>query len=280
MTHPYDGRRATLATRHDKLPLVAPPFRLAVGLDVVGVDVDTDQLGTFSGECERRGTQREAAIAKARLGMTAAGCSLGIATEASFGPLVGSPFGNACLELVVLVDDELGIVISEVEVDYGVPAISVELRDGGIGQVPLVAAGFPEHGLIVRPMESFEQLVKGIHDAEALEAAIANCVAASPTRTVRVENDLRAHHSPSRRLVIARAAERLARRVAARCSDCGAPGWGVVARNPGAPCTECGTATPRPRSETLGCAACATEIERDLPESRGVDPRYCPRCNP
>lgn len=280
MTHPYVGRRATLATRHDKLPLVAPAFRSLVGLEVVGVDVDTDVLGTFSGERERRGTQRETAIEKARLGMKRAGSSLGLATEGSFGPLEGNPFANACLEFVVLVDDERGIVIGEAEIDYGVPAISVEIRDGGVGKVPLVAAGFPEHGLIVRPTESFEPLVKGIHHADALEAAIADCVAASPTRTVRVENDLRAHHSPSRRLVIARAAERLARRVAVRCSDCGAPGWGMVARNPGAPCIECGTATRLPCSETLGCTACATEVENDLPESGGVDPRYCPRCNP
>lgn len=280
VTHPYDGRHATLATRHEKLAMVAPPFRSLVGLQVATIDVDTDSLGTFSGERERRGTQRETAIEKARLGMRVAGRSLGLATEASFGPMDGNPFVSACLEFVVLVDDERGVIIGEAEVDYGVPSISVDIPDGLIEQIPLAAAGFPEHGLIVRPVEGFEPITKGIHDLDSLKAAVAVASSASPTRTVRVENDLRAHHSPSRRLVIARAAQRLARRVAAICVACGAPGWGVVARNPGAPCAECGTATRLAMSETFGCAVCATTDVRQLPEASGVDARFCPRCNP
>lgn len=278
--HPYAGRRATLATRHDKLVLVAPAFRSLVGLEVVAVDVDTDQLGTFSGERERHGTQRETAIAKARLGMHPAGTSLGLATEGSFGPLDGNPFANACLEFVVLVDDERGIVIGEAEVDYDVPSIRIDVRNGEVDAIPLAAAGFPEHGLIVRPAEGYVSLTKGIHDMESLGVALVRAAAASPSGTVRVESDLRAHHSPSRRVVIARAAERLARRVAALCADCGAPGWGVVARNAGAPCTECGTATRIVASETLGCTACIATDTRDVASPTGVDPRYCPRCNP
>lgn len=269
-----------MATRHDKLPLVAPAFRSLVGLEVVGVDVDTDLLGTFSGERERRGTQREAAIEKARIGMKRAGSPLGLATEGSFGPLEGNPFANACLEFVVLVDDERGIVIGEAEVDYAVPAVSMTITDEDVSEVPLAAAGFPEHGLIVRPEEGFEPLVKGIHDEHSLRSAVHACAAASTSGVVRVESDLRAHHSPSRRLVIARAAERLALRVAALCAACGTPGWGVVGRAAGAPCGECGTATSLASSETLGCVSCTITEFRELPASAGVDPRHCPRCNP
>lgn len=278
--HPYVGCRAVLATRHGKLHVVAPAFADHVGLVVEGVDVDTDSLGTFSGERERLGTQRETAVQKARLGMDLASCPIGVATEASFGPLPDNPFMNACVELVVLVDDELGIQVSEVEVDFGVPAISVEIRDGNVEAIPFVAAGFPDHGLIVRADEGFEHMVKGIHDLESLSAAVAQCTEASPTQTVRVESDLRAHHSPARRLVISRAAERLARRLAELCPSCRTPGWGVIARVSGAPCIECGTATRMMMGETLGCAACAHTKTRELPASAGVDPRFCPRCNP
>ena len=278
--HPYRGCRAVLATRHGKLEVVAPPFAKHIGLVVEEVDADTDTLGTFSGERERTGSQLEAAVQKARLGMDLTGCRIGIATEASFGPLPDNPFVNACVELVVLVDDELGIHVSEVEVDFGVPAISVEIRDGNVEAIPFVAAGFPDHGLIVRPDEGFEHMVKGIHDLVSLSAAVARCTEASPTRTVRVESDLRAHHSPARRLVIARAAERLARRLAELCPNCEAPGWGVIARISGAPCMECGTATRMMMGETLGCAACAHTETRELHASAGVDARFCPRCNP
>jgi len=278
--HPYRGARAVLTTRHDKLPLIAPSFATRLGLEVVGCEADTDALGTFSGERPRLGTQRETAVQKARLGMGLTGCTLGIASEASFGPLADNPFMNACLELVVFVDDELGMQISEAEVDYGVPSISAEVRDGGVETIPLAAAGFPEHGLVVRSNEGFEQVVKGIHDLESLKSAVRLCTDASPTGTVRVENDLRAHHSPARRVVIARAAERLARRLTHQCRDCSAPGWGVIARLSGAPCNECGEATRLMMGETYGCALCAATETRELPESRGVDPRFCPYCNP
>lgn len=278
--HPYRGCRAVLATRHDKLDVVAPAFATHIGLLVDSIDVDTDSLGTFSGERERPGTQRETAVQKARLGMRRTGCQVGIATEASFGPLPDNPFVNACVELVVLVDDELGIQVSEVEVDFGVPTISIQIREGNVEAIPLVVAGFPGHGLIVRTEEGFEHMVKGIHDFDALRTAVARCADASPTHTVRVENDLRAHHSPARRLVIARAADRLARRLAALCPNCRTPGWGVIARVSGAPCVECGTATRMMIGETFGCAACAHTATRELPTSAGVDPRFCPRCNP
>lgn len=278
--HPYGGCRAVLATQHGKLEVIAPKFLKHIGLVVESVAIDTDALGTFAGERPRFGTQRETAIEKARRGMELSGCSLGLASEGSFGPLSDNPFVNACLEFVVFVDDEVGIQIGEAEVDYGVPSISVAIRDGAVEAIPLVAAGFPEHGLIVRSDEGFDHMVKGIHDLGSLNAAVAMCTEASPTRVVRVENDLRAHHSPSRRLVIARAAERLAERLAMLCPGCRTPGWGVIARVSGAPCSECGTATRMMMGETLGCAMCAATETRGLPGSHGVDPRYCPLCNP
>ncbi|MFZ9844034.1 MAG: DUF6671 family protein [Ilumatobacteraceae bacterium] len=278
--HPYRGRTASLATRHGKLVAIAPAFCAPIGLEVVSVDVDTDSLGTFVGDRPRSGTQRETAIAKARLGMAESGLSLGLATEASFGPLDGNPFVNACLELVVLVDDDLGVVLAEHEVDYSVPAVRVTLRDSALDTIPLIAAGFPEHGLIVRPEEGYQPIFKGVHDYDELRDAVQACVEASPSAKVVVESDFRAHHSPARLQVIERAAHKLALRAAALCRQCGVPGWGVVARNAGAPCRECGDETRIVKTEVSGCAKCDATVERLLPESDGVDPRYCASCNP
>ena len=83
ISHRYLARRAVLSTKHDKLPLVAPPLTRRVGMTVDTVLVDTDQLGTFTGDIARGRSAWETAVAKARLGMQAARCPIGIASEGS-----------------------------------------------------------------------------------------------------------------------------------------------------------------------------------------------------
>ncbi|MBU3646369.1 MAG: hypothetical protein FGM49_06150, partial [Candidatus Nanopelagicaceae bacterium] len=76
--HPYRGTTAAIATKHLKEQIIAPIFvELGVSLEVAAVD--TDLLGTFTGEIEREGTPKEVAIRKARLGMAATGLAYGLA---------------------------------------------------------------------------------------------------------------------------------------------------------------------------------------------------------
>lgn len=276
--HPYRDRTAALATRHGKLPLVAPAMSEFLGLSVVGVDVDTDSLGTFTGEVARLGTQWETAVAKARLGMAASGLPLGLANEGSFAPYDPAPFVIAETELVVLVDDTLGIVIGETETAFSPPAASFVAEPGTVDLAALERAGFPEHGLIVRPVDGWEPIVKGIHDVAELHRTIARCAAASPVGLAHIESDLRAHHHPFRRDVITRAAQRLARRLASLCPTCAAPGWGVTAREPGAPCALCRQPTWTTLAERWGCGACRDELRLEVGE--WADPAQCTVCNP
>ena len=51
-----------MATKHDKGQLIAPCFDEILAMRVEEVLVDTDLLGTFSGEIERVGTPLETAI--------------------------------------------------------------------------------------------------------------------------------------------------------------------------------------------------------------------------
>ena len=53
---------------------------------VVAAEVDTDRLGTFTGEVERPGPPRETALMKARLGQGATGLPCALASEGAFGP--------------------------------------------------------------------------------------------------------------------------------------------------------------------------------------------------
>jgi len=62
-----------MATKHDKTVLVGPALTEALGLEVIEAVVDTDVLGTFSGEIARVGSPVDTAVAKARMGMAAVG---------------------------------------------------------------------------------------------------------------------------------------------------------------------------------------------------------------
>jgi hypothetical protein len=271
-----------LATKHGKLPLIAPPLDRAVGLKVEAVTVDTDALGTFTGDIPRRGSPLDVAIAKARLGMSAAGCTLGVASEGSIGPDPAMPFVIRDLEIVVLVDDVHGLVVWESETSWDIVAASTSARpDDDLGPF-LSKACFPEHQLIVRPNSGrVRPVYKGISSVEMLKAAIAECSAVATDGLARVETDFRAHACPSRRATIAKAAWRLAQRIAARCPACGVPGWGSVDLVVGIPCARCGMEIDRPRAEVYGCVACEHRETKPIDSAgESVDPSECPFCNP
>lgn len=280
--HPYTDLVAVLATKHGKLPLIAPPLEEAVGLRVETVAVDTDALGTFTGDIPRQGPPLDTAIAKARLGMSAVGRPLGLASEGSIGPDPAMPFVIVDREIVVLVDDDNGIVVWESHSSWDVIAAATDVTaDDDLGPF-LAEAGFPDHQLIVRPnIGAVHPIHKGISSIDKLTAAIAECASVATDNLARVETDLRAHACPSRRDVIAAAAQRLAGRIAARCPACGAPGWGCIDVIFGVPCAWCGTEVARPRSEIDGCPACEHRETRAVvsPEDR-ADPGECPYCNP
>ena len=62
MRHPYAGRSAVLATMHRKEEAIVPALQSTVGLLVAPAPgLDTDQLGTFTGEISRAGTMLDAA---------------------------------------------------------------------------------------------------------------------------------------------------------------------------------------------------------------------------
>ena len=278
--HPYAGRRASLATRHGKLNQIAPIMMEKLSLDVVEVDVDTDSLGTFAGEVPRLGSPRDTVVAKAKLGMSESGSSLGIASEGTIGPHPDVPFLVSDMEIVVLVDDDLGTTVVEFEVEFGIPTLAVDVEVERWDDIPLGSAGFPEHGLIVRPTSGLYPIFKGIHNLEDLRHAVFECGRRSESMMVHIESDLRAHHHPSRQRVIARAAEKLAQRLSCLCPACGTPGWGVGRREGGAPCSLCGAKTRQVLFEHLECPSCDFTDKYDVSPGEGIDPALCPRCNP
>jgi len=267
--HPYHGSTAAIATKHLKEQILAPHFaQLEVALQVA--QVDTDLLGTFTGEIERIGTPKEVALQKARLGMQATGLLYGIASEGSIGPDPMVPFLSSDIECLVWVDDLLGIEIVEFHRSMEIVAAHTVIDSGFDLERFLHKADFPNHGLIVK---SKEKITKGITNRADLEKALAN-------NATSIESDLRAHLSPSRQKNIAAVAQQLVNRLAVLCKECQTPGFGVLGNLYGLECVECKNFVEQAvRGKRLGCFKCdyREEIEN---EKMFVQPADCDYCNP
>lgn len=278
----YRGRLIAVGSRHGKQDQFRPAFDdvLHARLVVPGA-IDTDQFGTFTGEAARAGSAVDAARAKARLGAELCGLPLGLASEASYGPLPGSGFvGHE--EVLLFRDEELGIEVLEGYRTTSVPGVAHRVADDRDLPAGLVA-GLPGQALTARPAapvpDTAPVIRKGITDTDTLREAIAEAVSRSADGLAIVEPDLRAHHNPSRRRVLAGLALTLARRLAVPCPLCRTPGFGRVETEPGLPCSRCETPTPQPRNEIHACCRCDHTLRRPV-SAQVADPADCPECNP
>ena len=280
----YRHRVAALATKHAKECALAWPLSRGLGLSLlVPLSVDTDTLGTFTGEIPREGTPAEVVRRKARLGMAATRLPFGLASVVSFCPHPLMPFLPSDFEVLVFVDDEEGFTVSveivTVETNYG------QARCANATEALAFAAQsrFPSHALIVRPAGHADPALirKGLREEEAVRSAIRQAIEQSPEGLACLETDMRAHANPTRMGVIRRLGGRLARCLRTHCPKCRCPGFGRVGTEPGLPCAECGEPTGMTLWEIHGCPRC--HVRRPSPRADGsktAPPQYCPFCNP
>lgn len=279
---PYAGRLAALSTMHQKERAIAPVMRQTCSMVLtVPTGLDTDALGTFSGEIPRAGSMLEAATAKARLAMEATGLPVGLASEGSYGPHPDLPWVPAGLELLVLVDDTRGLVIAEQIIDDAPVFFHAVTSSPSAIADYLARIGFGRNGVIVKPNDGKAQPVKGIVRHDLLAEAIRQCAAASADGKALVQTDMRAHMNTRRMEILGGLARRLARRLNSLCPACHAPGFGVVVSGPGLACAWCGEPTTVASGHIQGCAACHYRdfIPRRDGQAR-ADPRHCLHCNP
>ncbi len=280
----YKSQLVCIATKHGKEKVIARPLVYALGLDsVVPPELDTDSLGTFSGEVERKGTMSEVCLHKARLGMQAAGTYLGIASEGSFGPHPRFFFIPGGIEVMTFEDDESGFAVTESFVTEKTNFAHCETRDCAEIAEWLTKVKFPSHALIVRSKSdpSGTYLAKGIQSMRMLRDAVAHASETSEDGLALIETDMRAHLNPLRMASIRKLAFRLARRIATTCPGCGLPGWGRTDVVVGLPCESCGSATENILREVFTCVKCSQKEE--IPRSDGIvcaPAQHCPVCNP
>jgi hypothetical protein len=281
--HPYHGRRAAIGTMHAKERVIAPALSRCLGLIVECAEgIDTDALGTFTGEIPRAGDMVEAARAKARLAMARSSVAMGIGSEGAFGPHPVVPFLASGIELIALVDAENDyeiVVQRRTRTNYD----SI-IAGAGENIAPFLARiGFPDHAVIVRPEGRSDAvgLVKGLTDQKSLDRAISAAAALSRTGRATVQTDMRAHLNPTRMKTIAFVARALALRAARLCPVCRAPGFGIREALRGLACADCGAPTRRVRAEIHGCLKCGFRcVKRERPASLRAEAMWCDACNP
>lgn len=283
--HPYRGRQIALGTKHKKEQVIRPQFLMQLGAGLVVPDgMDTDTLGTFTGEVERQGTAYEAALKKAEWAMSLTGLKLAISSEGSFGPHPQIGFIPADSEWMVFIDRERDITVVENSVTTDTNFGHIVVKDIKNAKRFLQDALFPSHGMIVRPHISAsksEYLFKGITSLPKLEEAVDICRKQSEDGKAQIETDMRAHMNPKRQFAIQLLAQKLAKRLRTSCASCGAPGWGLLDVVLGLPCEICARPTSLAMQEKMGCVKCgATELCDRGDGLRVAEARYCNGCNP
>lgn len=270
---------------HGKEAAIANVLLERLGLVVtVARDIDTDALGTFTGEIPRAGSIRDAAIAKAKLGIAATGLPIGIASEGSYGPHPHLPFVAGGIELLVMVDERRGIMVCEYLVEDAPMFDHVFAGpDDALGPF-LDRIDYPAHALIVKPAGAgpgAAPIYKGLRDRDSLTSAIRDCAARSTDGRALIQTDMRAHMNPTRMATIGRLAHSFADRIATPCPICALPGYGQTGVETGLPCRACGAPSVLVRHQLYGCTGCDHRDRRPRPDGRRhADPSHCPECNP
>jgi hypothetical protein len=277
----FEGRNLFIATNHKKEIVIAPLFKKEFGIHCFTSDAfDTDTLGTFSGEIDRKEDPLTTLRTKIILASKATNCDLIVANEGSFGAHPTLFFAHANEELVMLKDfkNDLEIVAREISMETNFNGQMINNQSELLEFAAKVK--FPSHGIILKPDEkNYSKVVKGINSKEDL---IANYLEFKMDfGTVYAETDMRAMFNPTRMKIIEKATQKLIEKIKTHCPNCETPGFDKVSAKPGLPCENCSVPTRSTLSYLYECQKCKYLEEKMFP--RGIqfeDPTYCDNCNP
>ena len=255
---------------HAKERAVAPAFRRVLGADVVPVaDLDTDVLGTFSGEVPRPDTLVETALIKAELVFRTMDVDCAIASEGSYGPIDRLPLTPSGVEVMAFVDRRRGVRLFETLATHRTNWKLLRFKAGD-PSVPIVlrSMGFPEYGVFVICSSNWDHPVKGLSSEEEVIAGGNGGAGKSDDGMAVLVTDMRAHRNPLRMKVVRALSWKLAKRLQRLCPSCGAPGFGHIESRRGLPCEACGDPTDWIDFEIDGCSACGHAAARPRKDGR------------
>ncbi len=277
----FEGRTLLIATKHQKEKVITPIFEKELGVKcIVSQQFDTDVLGTYTGEVERKNDPLSTVKEKCRTAMNLENCDLAIASEGSFGAHPSVFFASADEEFLVLLDEKnkLEIIAREVSLETNFAGTEVLSEKELLNFA--AKAGFPQHGLIIRKgIQDSNHIVKGITDETTLLDTFEEFQKLFGKAFVKT--DMRAMYNPTRMRVIEKTAKKLVEKIKNVCPDCQMPGFDITKVVKGLPCEQCGFPTKSTLSYVYSCKKCDFEKEEKYPnQKKHEDPMYCDFCNP
>ncbi len=277
----FHGKKLHVVSRHEKYRYIAPPVSAATGLVVTPfTDIDTDLLGTFSGEVERTMAPLDCAREKCR--QAAAYFSEGylLASEGSFGPHPAFGLLSAGEEWLLFYDitEKKEIIVRDVTLD--ICCRGERLTEETACLSFLEQVGFPRQKVIVKSSQHQPgKIIKDLEQAAEVIQAMQEMV--QQYGDCFIETDMRAMNNPARQRHLLQLGTKLAEKLSSICEQCGWYGFSVTRVERGLPCSWCGTRTEGVLYEVSSCSQCGLETENYFPKGKQQeDPQFCNQCNP
>lgn len=277
----FKGRSLLIATKHQKEIVITPLLEKELGVNCfISADFDTDLLGTFSGEIERKNDALTTLRNKCIGAAVATNCDLVVASEGSFGAHSSLFFVHANEELVMLKDfkNDLEIIGKEISLETNFNSRLITTESELLEFAAQVQ--FPSHGIILRASQKKQQTVhKGIVNKTLLLQHFKELIAEFDA--VYAETDMRALFNPTRMNVIRKATKQLIAKINNLCPSCKTPGFEIVAAQAGLPCENCRFPTRSTLSYLYQCKKCLYNTKKLYPRRiQFEDPTFCDNCNP
>lgn len=277
----FTGRKLLIATKHAKESVIQPLFEKEFNVTChTNTTFDTDILGTFSGEIERRFSTMETLRKKCLLAAQEEKFDLIVASEGSFGTHPTLFFAAADDKFMLFLDLKNNIEISSREISLETNFSGEEVNTSNQLLVFAEKALFPSHALILKSSEKNPEIIyKGIVQKEDLLNKFQELK--SKFSSVFVETDMRAHLNPTRMQVIQKATEKLVAKIKKTCPSCNFPGFDVEEIIKGLPCDNCGLPTKSTLALKYSCKNCDFKQEQKFPNNKKFEePTFCDYCNP
>lgn len=271
-----DHKQIVIASKHQKERVIQPLFLEFYNCSFITCDIDTDILGTFTGENSRTLTPYEACIEKCRMAFQQTDADFAIASEGSFGPHPYLFFTPSDEEFVLFMSRDEKLIIWAKELSTDTNYNSIENPSDEELKSFIENTHFPTHYVIFK---SGDTIVKEISDEEKLYDLIHH--SKENSQSFKVETDMRAHCNPTRMKVIEDTTKKLIEKLTSFCPSCNTPGFSIQDIEKGLPCAQCGLTTESTLKHIKICLQC--DFKEEILFPRGVkteDPTYCNFCNP
>ncbi|MCY7408837.1 MAG: hypothetical protein LH473_01060 [Chitinophagales bacterium] len=277
----FQNRKVLIATKHQKEKVIAPLFEKSFDVRCFTPEIfDTDTLGTFTGEIERKHDPITTLKNKCLQAMEVSNYDLGIASEGSFGSHPSIPFIYANDEFLIFIDKKNNLEIIERELSTKTNFNGAEIKTDKELIDFATSINFPSHALILRKAKDDNiEIIKGITDWSVLKESFQQLM--EKHGSAYAETDMRAMFNPTRMQVIESAAIKLVKKIKSLCPNCNTPGFAIKEAKQGLPCSLCGFKTRSTLSYIYQCMKCDFIKEEIFPHNKTAEePMYCDICNP